>query len=389
MILHVDMDAFFASVEQLDRPELRGRCVIVGRGGRGVVTAASYEARKFGVHSAMPVFQARQRCPDGIFVPPRMARYREISREVMALLGTFSPLVEKVSIDEAYLDIAGCARLFGAPVDMAQAIKTRMKEAVGLACSVGIAPCKFLAKIASDLQKPDGLTLIHPDDVADFIDRLAIEKVPGVGKTTTPKLHQMGIRFLGDVNRFEPKLLEAKFGQFGLRLAALAQGRDDTPVTPHTPPHSVSTETTLAENTQDIEWIQSHLLRQADEVACQLRKIHVRARTVTLKLKHADFRLVARQTTLDRPTQSGAVIYATACDLLAAYHLARPIRLVGVGGSGLLPENAPTQRSLFAEQAAAPDGWDSADRAVDAISARFGKGMVQRGTHVDKPDSEK
>ena len=389
MILHVDMDAFFASVEQFDQPELRGKCVIVGRSKRGVVTAASYEARKFGVHSAMPVFQARRACPCGIFVPPRMARYREISRRIMALLTTFSPLVEKVSIDEAFMDISGCHRLFGPPEVMAKEIKDRVRSEVGLACSVGIAPCKFLAKIASDLQKPDGLTLIAPEEVDAFIARLPIGKVPGVGKSTAPVLQRLGIRFLGDVSGLPEKTLAGKLGAFGRRLSRLAAGMDDSPVTPVSAAHSVSTETTLSSDTRDPALLRRHLLRQAEEVAGQLRKLGFRARTVTLRLKHSDFRSVSRQTTLGRPTQSGSALFAAACTLLEAYELALPVRLVGVGASGLLVEDVPAQLSLFSEAETVGSGWDKADQALDAISAKFGNGLVRRASLVDESEKEK
>ena len=389
MILHVDMDAFFASVEQLDQPGLRGKCVMVGRSGRGVVTAASYEARKFGVHSAMPVFKARKLCPNGIFVPPRMGRYREVSRQVMAILATFSPLVEKVSIDEAFIDIAGCRRLFGPPEAMASTLKERVRTEVGLTCSVGIAPCKFLAKIASDMDKPDGLTLISQEQMEGFIDRLPIEKVPGVGKTSTPVLGRMGIRFLGDIKRFPEKFLDEKFGAFGRRLARLARGEDDAPVTPTAPAHSVSTETTLSADTEDRGLLRRHLLRQSEEVAGQLRKIRVRARTVTLKLKHSDFRQAARQTTLARPTQSASVLFDTACKLLATYDLVLPVRLVGVGASGLIPEGTPTQQSLFSDADPVATGWDHADKALDAIRSKFGPDMVRRASLVDESHEKK
>jgi DNA polymerase-4 len=202
MILHIDMDAFYASVEQLDNPRLKNKCVIVGgTSNRGVVSAASYEARRFGIHSAMPIYQAKQKCPHGIFVPPRMSRYKAVSKKVMALLRDFSPLVEPVSIDEAYMDITGCQRLFGEPQETAGEIKRQIKETVQLTCSIGVAPNKFLAKIASDLEKPDGLTLILPDRVAEFIDSLPIKKVPGVGKKMYRQLELLRIRTLGDVQR--------------------------------------------------------------------------------------------------------------------------------------------------------------------------------------------
>ena len=219
MILHIDMDAFYASVEQLDNPWLKGKCVIVGgTSNRGVVSACSYEARKYGVHSAMPIFQARQRCPDGIFVPTRMARYKEMSKKIMAILRDFSPRIEVVSIDEAYMDISGSRRLQGDPEKVAVDIKNKIKTSLGLTCSVGMAPGKFLAKVASDIDKPDGLTIIWPQDVTDFIRRLPVQKVPGVGKKTYAQLESMGIKTLEDVKKFPEKIILDRLGKFGHRL---------------------------------------------------------------------------------------------------------------------------------------------------------------------------
>ena len=292
MILHVDMDAFYASVEQLDNPELCGRCVIVGgKSKRGVVSAASYEARYCGVHSAIPIFQAKKLCPNAAFVKPRMYRYKQVSKKVMAILEQFSPAVEVVSIDEAYLDVTGCERLHGTPFEIATKIKQTIKAQIGLNCSVGIAPLKFLAKIASDMDKPDGLTEISEAETADFIDNLVIEKVPGVGRITGKILTDMGIHRLGDVRQYTEKALTEKLGKFGRRLLVLASARSDDPVVPDAATHSISTETTLSENTADRRLLENKLLGQAEEVARQLRAKKFKARTVTLKVKHADFRL--------------------------------------------------------------------------------------------------
>ncbi|MBW2517711.1 MAG: DNA polymerase IV, partial [Deltaproteobacteria bacterium] len=285
MILHIDMDAFYASVEQLDDPRLKNKCVIVGgTSNRGVVSAASYEARQFGIHSAMPIYQAKQKCPHGIFVPPRMGRYKEVSKRVMALLRDFSPLVEPVSIDEAYLDITGCQRLFGEPQEIAWEIKRKIKETVHLTCSVGVAPNKFLAKIASDMQKPDGLTLILPDRVATFINALPVKKVPGVGKKLLHQLELLGIRTLGDVQRLPEKSLVKHLGKFGKRLRALSSGSDDSLVTPHAPHKSISSERTLAADTRDAKLLKRYLLSQSGEVARQLRQAGLRAKTITIKI---------------------------------------------------------------------------------------------------------
>ena len=381
MILHIDMDAFYASVEQLDHPELKGRCIIVGGStNRGVVSAANYEARKHGIHSAMPIFQARQKCPDAVHIRPRMGRYKEISRKVMAVLQKYSPLLEQVSIDEAYLDISGSGRLLGDTETIGRKIKADIRQAVGLTCSVGIAPNRFLAKIASDCDKPDGLTVISAGQVADFIRTLPIEKVPGVGKKTRSILEKMGIRTLGDVNGYSEKALCSRLGKYGRRLRELAAGIDPTPVEPYTPHKSVSSEQTFAADTNDVKRLQPIVLQQAEEVARQLRKQGVRARTITLKLKHADFRQVTRSTTLPEPTRSSEVIYAEALRLLRKYRLTRKIRLIGVGASNFAAAATPRQLSLFDRGRSNKKGWEKVDETVDRITARFGKSAVLRGT---------
>jgi DNA polymerase IV len=380
VILHVDMDAFYASVEQLDDPELRGKCVIVGgKSNRGVVSAASYEARQCGIHSAMPIFQAKKLCPDAAFVQPRMVRYKQVSKKVMEILSQFSPLVEVVSIDEAYLDVTGCSRLHGPPVEIALKIKQTIKSRTGLNCSVGIAPLKFLAKIASDMDKPDGLTEITAAETADFINNLDINKVPGVGKITGKILAEMSIYKLGDVRQYSEKALTEKLGKFGRRLLELASARSDARVTPDTTVHSISTEATLAENTADRRLLESRLLSQAETVACQLRAKKFKARTVTLKVKHADFRLVTRRTTLDRPTHSGITLYRAASALLRDYRFTGDLRLIGVGASGLLPVGTPVQQDLFGSTAGVDKKWEKADRALDDIAKKFGKQSIQRG----------
>ncbi|MBT8356762.1 MAG: DNA polymerase IV, partial [Deltaproteobacteria bacterium] len=242
MILHIDMDAFFASVEQLDNPDLKGKCIIVGgRSNRGVVSAASYEARKYGVRSAMPIFMAKRKCPQGVFVFPRIKRYKEVSKEIMKLFCEFSPLVEPVSIDEAYVDIAGGARLFGSPVQIGMHIKEQIKKKVNLTCSVGIAPNKFLAKIASDMEKPDGLFIILPEEAHQFIQSLPIKKVPGIGKKTGESLENMSIATLGDVKQYPEKILLKRLGKFGKRLVELSNCIDHSSVTPFAQRKSVST----------------------------------------------------------------------------------------------------------------------------------------------------
>jgi DNA polymerase-4 len=371
MILHIDMDAFYASVEQLDNPWLKGKCVIVGgTSNRGVVSAASYEARRYGVHSAMPVFQAKQKCPDGIFIPPRMQRYKEVSRKIMEILKEFTPLVEPVSIDEAYLDISASTQLHGDPEDIALQIKAQIKESVNLTCSVGVATLKFLAKIASDLNKPDGLTVILPDDVPRFIERLPIQKVPGVGKKTFQQLELMGIKTLGDIKTFPKQTLLDRLGKFGKRLLSLSAGIDHSEVTPYSRRKSVSSERTLSRNTADKEVLKQYLLKQADEVARYMRKSDTRGKTITLKLKHADFKQITRSTSIGIPTQSSKTIFRCAAQLLDNYKLTQNIRLIGVGVSGFASSDTPMQLDLFDQNSDAGKNWEQVDRTVEKISKK-------------------
>ena len=388
-IIHMDMDAFFASVEQLDNPALAGKCLVVGTVHRGVVAAASYEARKYGIHSAMPIFQALQRFPRLVIVPPRRRRYTEISRHIMSILEAFSPLVEPVSIDEAYVDISGCQRLYGSAEETATAMKKRIRAETHLTCSVGIAPNKFLAKIASDLHKPDGLTLIAPHAVDAFIAQLPIEKVPGVGARTQEILLNMGIRQLGQVRRFDERQLTRRLGKFGHRLLDLAYGRDDSPVVPESEAKSISSETTLDKDTTDRNVLATHLLAQSETIARQLRSHEVRARTVTLKLRSADFKRHTRSQTLSKAVQSSDILYRTALDLLRAFSISQPIRLIGLGAGNLQPAAMPVQQDLFGDS---PDHqhrrWEQVDRAVDAIAERYGRAAILRGTLAPNKDED-
>ncbi len=379
MILHMDMDAFFASVEQLDNPMLRGKPVIVGgQSKRGVVSTASYEARKFGVHSAMPMFQARQKCPEGIIVSPRGARYKELSKKVMAVLSDFSPLVEPVSIDEAYVDISGCERIHGTLEQTANRVKQKIYEVVNLTCSIGIAPVRFLAKIASDMDKPDGLTIISPERVTEFIDILPIQKVPGVGKSTFQQLERLGVKTLGDINKLPKNLVRERFGKYGMRLSELASGIDRAKVTPYSAPKSVSSETTLLENTRDKEVLKEYILKHAEEVGRELRKKGVKGKTIYIKIKHADFKQSTRSITLSQPTQSSVIIYKESSKLLESYDMNQSVRLIGVGVSGLLPVDAPVQMELFEVDGKKNVGWEKVDKAVDAITEKFGKGSIRK-----------
>lgn len=383
MILHIDMDAFFASVEQMDNPALRGKCVIVGgKSGRGVVAASSYEARKFGVCSAMPVFQARRKCPNGIFVVPRKKRYKEVSMEIMSLLNKYSPLVEQVSIDEAYLDAEGCARLVGEPEKMAMDIKKDIAETVGLTCSIGVAPIKFLAKIASDMDKPDGMTVISRENAMLFIETLPIRKVPGVGEAMNKSLEILGIGTLGDVRKIPDKILTDRLGKFGVRLKAMSNGEESSCVSPFRAAKSVSSEETLAGDTGDPEVLAKYLLKHSEDVGRELRKSGLRAKTIHLKLKYSDFKQVTRSVSLAIPVQSSDTIYKEALKMLENRVSLKKARLIGVGASNLFRENMFLQMNLF-EDPETDVKWEKIEKTVDSISCKYGKDIVKRASLND------
>lgn len=387
MILHIDMDAFYASVEQHDNAQLRGKCIIVGgTSSRGVVSAASYEARQYGVHSAMPIFQAKRKCPHGIYIKPRMHRYKAVSKTIMAVLREFSPLVEQISIDEAFLDVTGCQPLYGTAVDIAEAIKKKIRGTVGLTCSIGVAPNKFLAKVASDMDKPDGMTVIMPEKVEAFIRTLPVHKVPGVGKKTETALKSLGIFTLGDVQRYSRERLLNKLGKFGQRLWALSAGEDDRPVVPESAHKSASSECTLDRDTRDKALLKKYIISQSEEVAEELRKLQMRARTITLKLKDIDFKQITRSVTLPSPTQSSEKIFREAAKLLDGYDLNKKVRLIGVGASGLLPSTSPVQMDLFTAQSRKHRNWEKVDQTLDTIKKKFGKQSVRRATLAEEED---
>jgi DNA polymerase-4 len=383
VILHLDMDAFFAAVEVLDRPALKGVCLAVGGSGpRSVVAAASYAARRHGVRSAMPMATARRLCRDLVVVPPRRARYQEISARVMAILGDYSPLVEQVSIDEAYLDLGGCERLLGPHGELGLAIKGRIHRETGLTCSVGIAPLRFLAKIASEMRKPDGLVLIQPHEVPAIVERLPVEQVPGVGARTRQSLAELGVRRLGQVLALPEALLDRRLGRFGRRLRELAMGIDGTPVHPATAAKSVSSEETLAQDTRDKTLLRRLLLGHCDRVGRQLRAEGLRARNVALKIRHADFSLHTRSRKLPRSVQSGAALFQAAAALLEAYPTASPIRLIGVGAGSLIGAGEPRQCSLFCAEPEQEGRWERVEQAVDRVAERFGRGALRRASQA-------
>ena len=382
-IMHLDMDAFFASVEILDNPALAGLPVAVaGRSDRSVVAAASYSIRKFGVRSAMSVVQARKLCPQAVFVPPRFHRYSEISRQVMAVLERFSPLVEQASIDEAYLDASGLEHLFGPVRDMARALKDEVRAATGLTCSVGLAPVRFLAKIASDLNKPDGLTVIEPDQVRDFLRDLPVGKIPGVGGKTLETLRGLGVRTAGGLLRFGPEFWEARLGSWGPTLWERAQGIDPRPVEPGGEAKSSGAENTFEEDTLDRDFLRRWLLVQSERVAADLRQMGVKARTVTVKIKFADFRQITRSRTLAAATDQTLAVYRAARAILAAEDLPLRVRLIGVTASHF--GQGPTQLSLLDPEP--PRKQSRLDRAVDQVRQKFGKQAVLRGDVLEMKD---
>lgn len=376
-IMHVDMDAFFASVEQLDTPEYRGRPVIVGGEHRGVVSAASYEARAFGVHSAMPTSTARRLCPNGVFVRGRMHRYKELSRQVMEVIEDFSPKVEQTSVDEAYVDITGTERIFGPPQVLAQRLKQAVKERTGLTCSVGIAPVKFMAKIASDMDKPDGITFITQESMLDILGGLSVGKIPGIGPKARAMLKSLGISKVSDIRKYPRNVWKERFGERGLVLHDRAHGLDPSTVHPRAEAKSSSAETTLDSDTLDKSELSGWLMAQAERVGYDLRRHGLSGRTITLKIKYDDFRSLTRSRTLGAPTASTDVIFQTGIELLDALRLERPVRLIGVGVSNF--GAVERQLSLLEEAAPEPVGNPKLDRALDAIRGKFGNYSVERG----------
>ena len=391
-ILHVDMDAFYASVEVRDRPELAGKPVIVGGvGGRGVVLSATYEARAFGVRSAMPVSRARRLCPQAVFVAPRHGVYGSVSREIMALFRGVTPEVEPLSLDEAFLDVAGAIRRLGPPASIARRIRASVRDQYGLTCSVGVATTKFVAKLASTVSKPDGMLVVPGADVLGFLHPLPVAALWGVGDKTGEALARFGLRTVGDIARTPVDTLQRELGTAaGAHLAALAQGRDPRPVLPRVPDKSIGAEETFATDVADPAVIRRELLRLSQRTAQGLRAGGSVARTVVVKLRLANFKTITRSKTLPEPTDVARKIYATACALYAGSGLdpGARLRLVGVRATGLLPAGTAATQLAFGE---APAAWRDAEQAVDKIAGRFGTGtvrpaaLVRDGEHGGSP----
>lgn len=375
-ILHVDMDAFFASVEQLDDPRLRGKPVLVGHDGpRGVVAAASYEARVYGCHSAQPMAVAKRLCPRAIVVAGHFDRYREESRRVFTILESYTPLVEPLSIDEAFLDVTGSQRIFGAPEAMARSIRDRIRAETKLTGSVGVAANKFLAKLASDMDKPDGLTVIRPADVDRVLPPLPIGKIWGIGPKTAERLGAIGVRTVGDLRKLAPDVLAHRLGADAEHYRRLAFGLDDREVTTDDRAKSIGHEQTFGQDLTDPEEVRRVMLEQAEQVSARLRRHRLFARGVTLKIRYGDFQTVTRAKSLDAPVDTTQPLWHAARDLFDTWAREfKPVRLIGVtatrlaGGEGQLP--------LFADPAA--EKQRRLEGAVDQITARFGRAAIRR-----------
>lgn len=378
-ILHVDMDAFYASIEQRDDPGLRGKPVAVGGERRGVVAAASYEARRYGVRSAMPMGEARRRCPDLIRVAPRMAHYQSVSEAIFGILRDYTPLVEGLSLDEAFLDVTASQKLHGPGVDIARRIKDRILAETALTASVGVGSNKLVAKIASDLDKPDGLVVVTDANLHTVLDPLPVSVIPGIGKRTLEQLHAIGVRTISDLRHASDQVLAPVFGRHASRMRDKAAGIDERPVVPSRDEKSISCESTYDVDLDDRRAMEREILRLSETTAGRLRKAGLAAATVQIKIRRADFATFSRQRKLGQPTDSTDQVFAVARALLGQWLADNPgthIRLLGVGCSALVPS---TQQDLFA-------GVDStADAATDRIRDRFGRPALARARTLKRP----
>lgn len=380
-IIHLDMDAFYPSVEVLDNPTLKGKPVIVGGSiKRGVVSSASYEARKFGVHSAQPMADAAHRCPHAVFLPVRMERYKAVSKMIFEIFHRFTPLVEPLSIDEAFLDVTASKRLFGDAVHIAREIKTITQQEVGLTVSAGVAPSKFLAKIASDMDKPDGLTVVSPNTVTEFLDPLPVSRMWGVGKVTQKALARLNIHTFKDLRYAPANMLVKALGKNGRRIQQLAMGLDERNVIVDNKSKSIGHERTFGDDITDMDTAKKALLALADKVARRMRQHIVTGKTLSLKIKYSDFKQITRAGTLKKSTDDGLEIYQIACRLLEKTEAGkRPIRLLGISLSGLSRPEACSQQSLF-DQEISLQNKVRINSAMDHIVEKHGRKGVSPGT---------
>jgi DNA polymerase IV len=385
-ILHVDMDAFYASVEQRDDPSLVGRPVVVGGGGdRGVVAAASYEARRFGVHSAMPMVRARRLCPDIVVVTPRFDVYRDVSSQVMARFRDVTPLVEPLSLDEAFLDVGGAVRLFGPPTEVAAALRRRIRDELDLPCSIGVGPTKSMAKLLSGKAKPDGLAHVAAAEARAYLRPLPVRDLWGAGPRTVERLEEYGFRTVGQVADADLRTLTRLVGDaLGTQLHRLANGVDTRRVQPYEGAKSVSAEATFEEDVDDPEALQRHLLRLSEKVARRLRGSNLSGRTVTLKVRFSSFETISRSTTLDLPTDRTRDVADLARDLLDGLRLERArVRLLGVGVSNLAEGEAARQLTLDTDAR-----WEDVDSVADRVAERFPDARVSYAVLLDDGDED-
>ena len=375
-ILHVDMDAFFTSVEQRDDPSLLGKPVVVGGrlNSRGVVSAASYEARKFGIHSALPMAEVYRRCPHAVILPVNMKKYQEVSKQIRQIFLTYTPMVEPLSLDEAFLDVTGSTSLFGSGAEIALMIKRRIQQELNLTASVGLACNKFLAKLASDLRKPDGLVVVQPDRVQEFLDPLSVERIWGVGKKTAEQLHTLNIRTVRNLRNLEQGYLTQQLGVIGSQLYLLARGIDDRPVESDRVVKSIGRETTFTTDIADREILETVLLKLSVDVGRSARKESLKGKTITLKIRYNDFRAISRSHTLTRAINLDEVIYQEVCHLLGEVALKQPLRLIGVTLSNLTDKDE-SQLSLFTEPR---QDCENLTKVIDLVKEKYGETSITR-----------
>lgn len=377
IIAHADMDAFYASVEQLDNPDLRDQAMVIGPNSkRGVVLTASYQARKFGIKSAMPMADALRRCPDILVVPPRFERYQEQSAAIMAAFADFSPRVEAISLDEAFIEMSGAEGLFGTPQEMAQQIKAAVFAATGgLTASVGISSTKYVAKVASDFNKPNGICVVPPEEAVAWLDPMPVARLWGAGPKTVPRIQRLGLYTIGDVRRADPAWLLQKLGRSGVHFQTLANAQDPRRVAQRRSARSIGSDRTLMENITSHADIEKHLRRSADRIGHRLRQKGLRCRGVRVRLKTADFKLLTRQVQLPQPTDSSDQLYEVAIKQLTRFQPAQAIRLVGLAAYELSREAEPQQLDLFSGRSK----MQALEAMVDRVSDKYGSGAVVRG----------
>ena len=384
MIIHVDMDAYFASVEIRDRPELKEKAVVVGGSpqGRGVVSAANYEARKFGIHSAMPAAKARRLCPHAIFLRPRMEHYVAISRQIREVFYRFTSLVEPISLDEAFLDVSGCTSLFGPAPDIACQVRQALQQELGLTASAGVAPNKFVAKVASDLDKPDGLVVVLEDQVQAFLDPLPIRKVWGIGPQTERQFHALGVYTVAGIRGLPRHVLQRQFGVHCDHFWRLSRGLDSRPVVSEHQARSISHENTFPVDIQDLETLQVWLQELTGQVATRMRRLQVRGKTVQVKVRFSDFRTITRSHTLPEPTWETQTLTRASRSLMQTVwdDFPHPVRLIGAAVSRL-KQGKPVQQMLFDA-----DSKKQArlDEACDELRQKFGQRIVCRGNVLER-----